>query len=98
MAIYVIYILNFWKHISTMDTQSHSQYIRNINDSVLHIVFIRKPLNLLLKKEVIFFEQNTVIIGNHRLYALFSDSENTYINKININKEVLIVSVQRGPY
>ncbi len=52
-----------------MDTQSHSQYIRNINDSVLHIVFIRKPLNLLLKKEVIFFEQNTVIIGNHRLYV-----------------------------
>lgn len=77
-----------------MDTQSHSQYIRNINDSVLHIVFIRKPLNLLLKKEVIFFEQNTVIIGNHRLYALFSDSENTYINKININKAVLIKYIQ----
>ena len=77
-----------------MDTQSHSQFIRNINDSVLHIVFIRKPLNLLLKKEVIFFEQNTVIIGNHRLYALFSDSEKTYINKININKAVLIKYIQ----
>ncbi|EFA5260156.1 AraC family transcriptional regulator [Escherichia coli] len=77
-----------------MDTQPHSQYIRNINDSVLHIVFIRNPLNLLLKKEVIFFEQNTVIIGNHRLYALFSDSENTYINKININKAVLIKYIQ----
>ncbi|EFH7157242.1 helix-turn-helix domain-containing protein, partial [Escherichia coli] len=63
-------------------------------DAVLYIVFIRNPLKLLLKKEIISFEQNTILLGNRKLHALFSCSGNTCVNKIDIDKNVLMQYIQ----